>query len=84
MGRRAAAAVVCILGTVGLAGCAGPIQVVSANPQVVTIRHTADAGYKAEDYAQRYCRQYNKVAHWRTTTSEPTNQELSIYDCVPM
>jgi hypothetical protein len=69
---------------IGLAACAGPIEVVSANSQVVTIRHTPDAGYASEDYAQKYCGQYNKMAHWRSTASEPTNQELSIYDCVPM
>jgi hypothetical protein len=84
MGQRAASAVVCILGVIGLAGCASPIQVVSANPQVVTIRHGADSRYVADNYAQQYCQQYNKAAHWRTTTSEPTNQQLSIYDCVPL
>ena len=67
-----------------VAACAGPVEVVSANPQVITIRHTADAGYRAEQEAQRYCRQYAKIAHWRSTSSEPTNQQFTIYDCVPM
>ena len=69
---------------VGVAACAGPVEVVSANSQVVTIRHTPDAAHKANDEAQRYCQQYNKMAHWRSTTSEPTSQEFTIYDCVPM
>jgi len=69
---------------IGLAACAGPVDVVSANPQVITIRHTPDARYQSDSEAQKYCGQYNKTAHWRTSSSEPTNQELSIYDCVPM
>lgn len=69
---------------IGLAACAGPVEVVSANSQTITLRHTPDAGYKASDEAQRYCRQYNKIARWRSTSPEPTNQEFTIYDCVPI
>jgi hypothetical protein len=83
-GTRAARLGFALLAMIGLAACAGPMEVVSANPQVITIRHTPDAGYQAQSEAQRYCGQYNKTAHWRTTQTEPTNQELTIYDCVPM
>jgi hypothetical protein len=82
--RRVAQIGFVLASMIGLAACAGPIEVVSANPQVITIRHTPDANYASESEAQRYCGQYNKTAHWRTTSAEPTNQELSIYDCVPM
>jgi len=84
MGARAAKFGCLLAAAIGLAACAGPVEVVSANPQVITIRHTPDAGYASQSEAQRYCAQYNKTAHWRSTASEPTNQELSIYDCVPM
>lgn len=84
MRMRAVAVAGYAAAAVGLAACAGPVEVVSANPQVITIRHTADAGHRAEQEAQRYCRQYAKIAHWRSTTSEPTNQQFTIYDCVPM
>ena len=84
MRMRGAGLVVSAAATMTLAACAGPVEVVSANSQVVTLRHSADAGYKAEHYAQDYCHRYNKVAHWRSSTPEPTNQEFTIYDCVPM
>ncbi len=84
MGRRVAASGVVLAVALALGACAGPVEVVSANPQVITIRHTADARYQSDSEAQRYCGQYNKTAHWRTSTSEPTNQELTIYDCMPM
>ncbi len=84
MGMRALSVGLCVASAIALAGCSGPVEVVSANSQVVTLRHSPDAGYKASDYAQRYCQQYGKVAHWRSSSGEPTNQEYSIYDCVPM
>ena len=84
MGRRVAASGVVLVIALALGACAGPVEVVSANPQVITIRHTPDARYQSDSEAQRYCGQYNKTAHWRTSTAEPTNQELTIYDCMPM
>jgi len=84
MGRRVAASGVVFVIALALGACAGPVEVVSANPQVITIRHTPDARYQSDSEAQRYCGQYNKTAHWRTSTAEPTNQELTIYDCMPM
>ncbi len=83
-GTRAAQIGVVLASMIGLAACAGPVEVVSANPQVITIRHTPDARYQADSEAQRYCGQYNKTAHWRSSSGEPTNQDYSIYDCVPM
>ena len=84
MGVRVVTSGLILAVTLALAACAGPVEVVSANPQVITIRHTPDARYQSDSEAQRYCGQYNKTAHWRTSSSEPTNQDLSIYDCVPM
>ncbi|HTY66733.1 MAG TPA: hypothetical protein VMH36_08785 [Alphaproteobacteria bacterium] len=84
MRRRVAASGVVFVIALALGACAGPVEVVSANPQVITIRHTPDARYQSDSEAQRYCGQYNKTAHWRTSTAEPTNQELTIYDCMPM
>ncbi|MBV8534510.1 MAG: hypothetical protein JO128_02895 [Alphaproteobacteria bacterium] len=84
MGRRVAASGMLFATALALGACAGPVEVVSANPQVITIRHSPDARYQSDSEAQRYCGQYNKAAHWRTSNSEPTNQQLTIYDCVPM
>lgn len=84
MGTRFVQVGLVLASMIGLAACAGPIEVVSANSQAVTIRHTPDSGYQSDSTAQQYCGQYNKAAHWRSTAAEPTNQELSIYDCVPM
>ena len=81
---RAAQIAFVVASMIGLAACAGPIEVVSANSQAVTIRHTPDANYASESEAQKLCGQYNKMAHWRSSAAEPTNQELTIYDCVPM
>ena len=84
MNGRAAMSGLVVAVALALGACAGPVEVVSANPQVITIRHTPDARYQSDSEAQRYCGQYNKTAHWRTSNSEPTNQQLTIYDCVPM
>ncbi len=66
-----------------LTACSGPVEVVSADSQAVTIRHSPDAGYEASEEAQEACGQYHKLARERSTHHESTNQDFSIYDCVP-
>jgi len=68
----------------GLVACNGPVDVVSASSDAVTIRHTPDSGAEAADDAAKACSQYNKKARWRSTSAEPTNQQFTIYDCVPL
>ncbi|HEX9464506.1 MAG TPA: hypothetical protein VGB82_18055 [Alphaproteobacteria bacterium] len=84
MGARSLKFVFGLTGLIGLAACQGPVQTVSVSPDAVVIRHTADSGNVAADWAARYCAQYNKRARWRSSSAEPTSQDLTIYDCVPM
>jgi uncharacterized protein YcfL len=84
MGPRAISFCLVSAAALALAACHGPVNVVSASSDAVVVRHTPDAGYAAEDQAQRYCAQYNKKARLRSTASEPTNEQLTIYDCVPL
>ncbi len=83
MGARSLKLVFVISALAGLAACHGPVNVVSVSSDAVTIRHTPDSANVATDYANRYCSQYGKKAHWRSSSSEPTNESLTIYDCVP-
>lgn len=84
MGSRSLKLAFVLTGVAGLAACHGPVNVVSVSSDAVVIRHTSDSGNVAADYAARYCAQYNKRARWRSSSSEPTNENLTIYDCVPL
>ena len=84
MGKSAITFSVAVAALAGLAACQGPVNVVSVSSDAVTIRHTPDSANTAADYAARYCSQYNKKSRWRSSSSEPTNEELTIYDCVPL
>lgn len=67
-----------------LAACHGNMQVVSANSDAVTIRHTPDAGGAAERQALNECQRYGKKEKLRSSHSEATNESLTIWDCVPL
>lgn len=67
-----------------VAACHGTVNVVSANSDTVTIRHTPSTGGEAANEAERYCAQYNKKARLRSSAPEPTNEQYTIYDCVPL
>jgi hypothetical protein len=83
MGARSLKFALASAAMAGLAACSGPVQTVSVSSDSVVMRHTADSGNVAADYANRYCNQYGKKARWRSSNSEPTNESLTIYDCVP-
>ena len=72
------------LSAAALAGCHGQMQVVSANSDAVTIRHTPDAGGAAERQALAECQRYGKKERLRSTHSESTNESFTIWDCVPL
>ena len=84
MRERSIRTTIILVALAGLAACNGPVNVVSVSSDAVTIRHTADSANQAADYAARYCSQYNKKAHWRSSSAEPTSQQFTIYDCVPI
>jgi hypothetical protein len=83
MGARSLKLASAVIALAGLAACHGPVNVVSVSSDAVMIRHTPDSSNVATDYANRYCYQYGKKARWRSSSSEPTNESLTIYDCVP-
>ena len=84
MRERSIRIAVVLAALTGLAACHGPVNVVSVSSDAVTIRHTTDSANQAADYAARYCSQYNKKAHLRSSSAEPTNEQFTIYDCVPI
>ena len=83
MGARSLKFAFVVIGLAGVAACRGPVNVVSVSSDAVVVRHTPDTANTATDYANRYCSQYGKKARWRSSSSEPTNESLTIYDCVP-
>jgi hypothetical protein len=69
--------------SLGLAACAGPVEVVSASTDAVTVRHTADSGGEAERQAVNNCSRFGKRARLRSNHSEQGGgQVFTIYDCV--
>jgi hypothetical protein len=80
--RTTSIALALALTSLTLAACAGPVQVVGANTDSVTLRHSADAGGAAQNEAVNRCAQYNKRAQLRTTHDD-NGQKLTIYNCIP-
>jgi hypothetical protein len=70
--------------TLALAACGGRMQVVSANSDAVTIRHTADAAGAAEREALNQCQRYGKKERLRSHHTDSTTETFSIWDCVPL
>ena len=73
---------VAVLAAASLAGCAGGMNVESANSDTVTIRHSPDRGGDAEDKANSECDKFGKKAHLRSQHSDSRNESLAIFDCV--
>jgi hypothetical protein len=70
------------LSTLALASCAGGMRVESASSDAVTIRHSVDRN--ADSEATTQCQNFGKKARLRSTHSDSTTEQLSIYDCVAM
>jgi hypothetical protein len=68
--------------SIALTACAGGLKVESASSDAVTIRHSADRDASAQ--ATHECQNFGKKARLRSTHSDATSDQLSIYDCVPM
>ena len=67
-----------------LAACAGGSHVESASSDAVTVRHSVDSGSDAGSQALTECQKFGKKARLRSTHSDSTTDQLSIYDCVAM
>jgi hypothetical protein len=67
-----------------LASCAGGSHVESASSDAVTVRHSTDSSSDALAQATHECQNFGKKARLRSSHSDATTQQLSIYDCVPM
>ncbi len=71
------------LTSAALTACAGPVEVMSASTDAVTVRHTADAGGSAQTEAVNRCAQYNKRAQLRNTQDDGNGRKVAIYNCIP-
>ncbi len=81
--RLASIALALALTSAALTACAGPVEVIGANTDSVSIRHTADAAGSAQTEAVNRCAQYNKRAQLRTTHDDSNGRKLAIYNCIP-
>jgi hypothetical protein len=70
--------------SLALASCAGGSRVESASSDAVTVRHSVDSGSDASSQATRECQNFGKKARLRSTHSDSTSSQVSIYDCVAM
>jgi hypothetical protein len=66
-----------------LAACAGGSHVESASSDAITVRHSVDSSSDAASQAAKECQNFGKKARLRSSHSDATTDQLSIYDCVP-
>jgi len=66
----------------GLAACGSHTDVVSADANTVQVRYSGTRMEDPNEAAQKYCRQYGRVAQLRQTLPDRGDDHLAVYDCL--